>query len=81
MTVRRIKLRRGSTTEWQNSNPALNQGEVGIEFTGSEIRMKAGGGFTSWNALASIDDAGLNILGQEYGDEVTFELEPATPLN
>lgn len=81
MTVRRIKLRRGTTTEWLNSNPALNQGEVGIEFTGSEIRMKAGDGFTSWNDLAYIDDAGLDILRQEYGDEVTFELGLATTLN
>ena len=80
MTVRRIKLRRGTTTEWQNSNPALNQGEVGIEL-GSVIRMKAGDGFTSWNDLAYIDDAGLNILRQEYGDEVTFELGLATTLN
>ncbi len=43
--------------------------------------MKAGDGFTSWNDLAYIDDAGLNILRQEYGDEVTFELGLATTLN
>jgi hypothetical protein len=58
----------------------LNQGEVGIEL-GSVIRMKAGDGFTSWNDLPYIDDAGLNILRQEYGDEVTFELGLATTLN
>jgi hypothetical protein len=80
VTVRRIKLRRGTPLEWQNSNPALNQGEVGIEL-GSVIRMKAGDGFTSWNDLAYIDDAGLDILRQEYGDEVTFELGLATTLN
>jgi len=80
VTVRRIKLRRGTPLEWQNSNPALNQGEVGIEL-GTVIRMKAGDGFTSWNDLPYIDDAGLNILRQEYGDEVTFELGLATTLN
>jgi len=74
MTYRRIQLRRGTTSEWNNANPALKQGEVGIEFTGSEIRMKAGDGFTSWVDLDYIDKAGMDEIRAEYGDEVSFEI-------
>jgi len=45
----RIQLRRGNGQEWQNSNPILAQGELGIELdTG---RFKIGDGVTSWNTL------------------------------
>ena len=81
MSVRRIILRRDTAFNWENSNPALRQGEIGIELPdadgtsdGTGARMKAGDGFTSWNELPYIDDAGLDILRQEYGDEISFEL-------
>jgi len=45
----RIQLRRGNGQEWQNSNPILAQGELGIELdTG---RFKIGDGVTPWNTL------------------------------
>ena len=45
----RIQLRRGGAQEWQNANPILAQGELGIELdTG---RIKIGDGVTSWNTL------------------------------
>ncbi|AIX17313.1 structural protein [Synechococcus phage ACG-2014b] len=45
----RIQLRRGSATQWSNSNPTLAQGELGIELdTG---RIKIGDGVTAWNSL------------------------------
>ena len=42
--------------------------------------MKVGDGFLSWNDLPYIDDAGLDIIRTEYGDEVTFELGLNTTL-
>ena len=45
----RIQLRRGGAQEWQNSNPILAQGEIGIEIDTS--RLKVGDGVTSWNSL------------------------------
>ena len=45
----RIQLRRGGAQEWQNANPILAQGELGIELdTG---RFKIGDGVTAWNTL------------------------------
>ena len=37
-------------------------------------RIKVGDGFTSWNDLPYIDDAGLDSIRAEYGDELTFKL-------
>jgi hypothetical protein len=76
MTVRRILLRRSTSLEWQTANPALRQGEVGIEVSenGSASRMKIGDGFTSWNDLAYTDDYTLDTIREEYGDEATFEV-------
>lgn len=83
MAYRRIVLRRDSASNWQTNNPALRQGEVGVEIdqSGSGYnRMKVGDGFLSWNDLPYIDDAGLDIIRTEYGDEVTFELGLNTTL-
>lgn len=77
MPFRRIIIRRDTTQNWTTINPALLQGEVGVEIdnTGNGYnRMKVGDGFLSWNELPYADDAGLNILRTEYGDEVSFEL-------
>lgn len=69
---RRIRVRRGQSSEWQASNIALDQGEIGMDLTAK--RMKVGDGFTSWNDLPYIDDAGLDSIRAEYGDEITFGL-------
>tara|TARA_X000000950_G_C13757516_1_gene595395 strand:- start:664 stop:903 length:240 start_codon:yes stop_codon:yes gene_type:complete len=69
---RRIRVRRGTSNDWQTSNVALDQGEIGMDLTAK--RMKVGDGFTSWNDLPYIDDAGLDQIRAEYGDEVTFGL-------
>lgn len=79
MSVRRIVLRRDTAFNWEQSNPALRQGEVGIvlndqDGSGGGGRMKVGDGFNNWNDLPYIDDAGLDILRQEYGDDISFEL-------
>lgn len=77
MPFRRIIIRRDTTQNWTTINPALLQGEVGVEIdsTGNGYnRMKVGDGFLSWNELPYVDDQGLNILRTEYGDEVSFEL-------
>lgn len=77
-TYRRIQIRRGLASEWLASNPALQQGELGLDLTAK--RVKVGDGFTSWTDLDYIDDAGLNAIREEYGDEATFELGLQTTL-
>lgn len=83
MAFRRILIRRDTKANWEGNNPALQQGEIGVELAsdGSGYnRLKCGDGFLSWNDLPYIDDAGLDIIRQEYGDEVTFELGLNTTL-
>lgn len=72
MGFRRIQVRRDTSVNWEGVNPALQQGEIGMDLTNK--RMKVGDGFTSWNDLEYIDDPGLDKIRAEYGNEVTFEL-------
>lgn len=74
----RIQLRKGTAQEWQESNPILFIGEIGIDT--SSYRAKSGDGFSSWNELPYLDDAGLQLLRNEYGDEFDFiyQLELST---
>ena len=74
MTVRRIQLRRDTEQNWTTINPALRQGEVGIELGSSGNRMKVGDGFTNWNNLNYIEEDGLDEIRAEYGTDITFEL-------
>ena len=85
MSVRRIRLRRDTAFNWSQINPALQEGEIGIvlnaqDGTGGGGRLKCGDGFTSWNSLPYVDDAGLDAIREEYGDEATFELGLQTTL-
>jgi hypothetical protein len=60
----RIKLRRGTTAEWEANNPVLAKGELGLELativdslTGAETKvwlMKVGDGITTWKDLAYV---------------------------
>jgi hypothetical protein len=70
--LRRILVRRDTALQWEQINPALHQGEIGLDLTNK--RMKVGDGFNNWNNLPYVDDAGLNVIRAEYGDDVTFNL-------
>lgn len=69
---RRILVRRDTATNWETINPALHQGEIGMDLTNR--RMKVGDGFNNWTDLPYVDDAGLDAIRAEYGNEVTFSL-------
>jgi hypothetical protein len=71
-TYRRIQIRRGLASEWLASNPALQQGELGLDLTAK--KLKVGDGFTSWVDLDYIDQAGMDEIRSEYGDEISFEI-------
>lgn len=70
--LRRILVRRDTATNWESVNPALHQGEVGMDLTNK--RMKVGDGFNNWSDLPYVDDAGLDLIRAEYGDDTTFNL-------
>jgi hypothetical protein len=44
-----LQFRRGTTTDWFNSNPILAQGEIGVDLTTS--KFKIGDGTLHWNDL------------------------------
>jgi hypothetical protein len=70
--LRRILVRRDTAEQWETVNPALRQGEIGLDLTNK--RMKVGDGFNNWNDLDYMDEAGLDSIRAEYGNEVTFNL-------
>lgn len=70
--LRRILVRRDTAENWESVNPALRQGEIGMDLTNK--RMKVGDGFNNWQDLDYIDEAGLDTIRAEYGNEVTFGL-------
>jgi len=55
-----IQVRRGSATQWSNTNPVLASGEPGFDTTNS--LLKVGDGTSAWSSLSSnvgVGDAGL----------------------
>lgn len=46
-----IRLRRGTTAEWEGKNPVLGHGEPGVEFNNGDRKLKIGDGVTPWNSL------------------------------
>lgn len=45
----KIQFRRDTAVNWQNTNPILSQGELGLDITNN--RFKLGDGATAWNDL------------------------------
>ena len=55
-----IQVRRGTATQWSNTNPVLASGEPGFDTTNS--LLKVGDGTSTWSSLSSnvgVGDAGL----------------------
>jgi hypothetical protein len=55
-----IQVRRGTATQWSNTNPVLASGEPGFDTTNS--LLKVGDGTSAWSSLSSnvgVGDAGL----------------------
>ena len=66
--TKRIQLRRGTYSEWQEENPVLLEGEVAIELDAYRNRIKIGDGITPWNSLPYFLDA----REEEVGDHEEF---------
>lgn len=61
----RIQVRRGTTAEWNTSNPVLDIGEFGYNTTNNQLKI--GTGSTSWSNLDYlITDAGLSTSLGDY---------------
>lgn len=53
----RIQLRRDTSTNWENVNPTLSEGEIGIETNTNSIKI--GNGTDSWVALEYFSVGGI----------------------
>lgn len=66
----RIRLRRGTTTQWQATTKVLEFGELGLDITLNKI--KAGNGSSLWSALPYI-----NVLPSELAELAQDAVESA----
>jgi hypothetical protein len=75
-----IQVRRGTTSEWINTNPTLSAGEWGLDT--STKRYKIGDGLTAWNSLpyASILPNSNDLVGSS-GIGITFAATTGVPVN
>lgn len=80
----RIRLRRGTSAEWEAANPVLLQGEPGVDTTTGALRI--GNGKARWLDLPQLLDA-ETVLALGSTTEIvrvvdvespTFALDPAT---
>ena len=60
----RIQMRRGTTTQWNNADPVLNEGEIGYNTTLASF--KVGDGSTIWSELDYFQTA-ASITPAEVG--------------
>jgi len=59
-----IQVRRGTATQWSNTNPVLASGEPGFDTTNS--LLKVGDGTSAWSSLISV---GSNLYSTSRGSE------------
>ena len=59
-----IQVRRGTATQWSNTNPVLASGEPGFDTTNS--LLKVGDGTSTWSSLISV---GSNLYSTSRGSE------------
>lgn len=71
MTVERlVQLRGGLSPTWQNSNPILALGEMGLEL--DTRKMKVGDGITDWNDLPYFNNsASVDLSGYQEKNSTT----------
>jgi hypothetical protein len=62
----RIQVRRGTNTQWNTTDPILNEGEFGYSTTDSQFKI--GDGSTIWSLLDYIPNA--SSLGSSLGDYI-----------
>jgi hypothetical protein len=62
----RIQVRRGTNTQWNTTDPVLNEGEFGYSTTDSQFKI--GDGLTIWSELDYVPSA--TSLGSSLGDYI-----------
>ena len=69
-----IKFRRGTSTDWSNSNPTLSIGEPGYDTTNK--KFKIGDGATSWSSLGYL--GGINEVVDDTSPQLGGNLDLQT---
>lgn len=75
-----IQVRRGTTSEWNSTNPVLSAGEWGLDTTTK--RYKIGDGLTAWNSLpyASVLPNSNDLVGAS-GVGISFASTTGVPVS
>jgi hypothetical protein len=76
-----IKLRRGSTSQWETADPILAYGEPGVEFAAESVKWKVGDGVTAWTALAYAGGEVVAGILEALADETNAPLIAAALLD
>ena len=82
MTIERIQLRRGTTSQWTTTNPILGAAEVGVELS-TPIKFKIGNGSSTWTQLPYFN-SGDYILSSQKGTAngvATLDSSGAIPVS
>ena len=74
----RVTVRKGTSTQWELTNPVLLEGELGWE---SNTRMlKVGDGTTPWKELKVFETSGGGVNSAMVHDGTVFPSSVTTPL-
>jgi hypothetical protein len=67
-----IRIRRDSSQAWEQNDPVLFSGELGLDLTAKKI--KCGDGFNEWTKLPYLNENEIDALRGEYGNETDFTI-------
>jgi hypothetical protein len=80
---KKIQLRRDTAENWENVNPILSSGELGVDLTSKKIKL--GDGSTQWNELDYLtNDAVVDLTGyatEEYVDQAIAAIDIPEPTD
>ena len=54
----KIRSRYDTLANWDNANPTLSKGEIGVAISGNDVKLKVGDGVTPWKTLPFISGGG-----------------------
>lgn len=54
----KIRSRYDTLANWDNANPTLSKGEIGVAISGDDVKLKVGDGVTPWKTLPFISGGG-----------------------
>ena len=67
-----LRIRRDTEERWIENNPVPFQGELCMDI--SNHKLKLGDGFNEWTKLKYLNQAEIDTIRSEYGNETDFAI-------